>query len=296
MIAPDLVRRLKRLRLGGLLPTLPDRATAAQQSQLSPLEFLELCLQDEIDRRDSHGVATRVAAAGFEEVVSLEQVTWETPVAFDRPRVRELFTLAWLREHENVIFCGPVGVGENVLGVRPGPERLPGRRPRPVREGRAPPPESPPVPGGQLLRAGAPELGGAGSRHPRRLRAPEAHRPTVERLLRRLGRAPHPRLDHPHQQPRRGRVGRPVRRPYLGEQRPGPLRPPRPPDRHGGAESPGGQSPEPAEGQAADQRIGRFTGIVRYGSLRHRRTWRRSGPRGPACPLQKGLAQATLMP
>ena len=26
-IAPDLVRRLKRLRLGGLLPTLPDRAT-----------------------------------------------------------------------------------------------------------------------------------------------------------------------------------------------------------------------------------------------------------------------------
>jgi DNA replication protein DnaC len=115
MIAPDLVRRLKRLRLGGLLPTLPDRATAAQQNKLSPLEFLELCLQDEIDRRDSHGLATRVVAAGFEAVVSLEQVTWETPVAFDRPRVRELFSLAWLREHENVSFCGPVGVGKTFL-------------------------------------------------------------------------------------------------------------------------------------------------------------------------------------
>jgi DNA replication protein DnaC len=115
MIAPDLVRRLKRLRLGGLLPTLPDRATAARQGNLSPLEFLELCLQDEIDRRDSHGLATRVAAAGFEEVVSLEQITWETPVAFDRPRVRELFGLAWLRERENVSFCGPVGVGKSFL-------------------------------------------------------------------------------------------------------------------------------------------------------------------------------------
>lgn len=115
LIAPDLVRRLKRLRLGGLLPTLPDRATAAQQAKLGPLEFLELLLQDEIDRRDSHGLATRVAAAGFEEIVSLEQVTWETPVAFDRPRVRELFSLAWLREHENVIFCGPVGVGKTFL-------------------------------------------------------------------------------------------------------------------------------------------------------------------------------------
>ena len=109
------VRRLKRLRLGGLLPTLPDRATAARQGNLSPLEFLELCLQDEIDRRDSQGLATRVAAAGFEEIVSLEQITWETPVAFDRPRVRELFGLAWLREHENVSVCGPVGVGKSFL-------------------------------------------------------------------------------------------------------------------------------------------------------------------------------------
>jgi DNA replication protein DnaC len=56
-----------------------------------------------------------VAAAGFEEVVSLEQVTWETPVAFDRPRVRELFTLQWLPTHENLAFCGPVGVGKSFL-------------------------------------------------------------------------------------------------------------------------------------------------------------------------------------
>jgi hypothetical protein len=30
-LTPDLVRRLKRLRLGGLLPTLPDRVTHARQ-------------------------------------------------------------------------------------------------------------------------------------------------------------------------------------------------------------------------------------------------------------------------
>ncbi len=115
MIAPDLTRRLKRLRLGGLLPTLADRATAARQGNLSHLEFLGLLLQDEIDRRDSHGLANRVAAAAFEEVVSLEQVTWETPVTFDRPRVRDLFNLQWLEAHENIVFCGPVGVGKTFL-------------------------------------------------------------------------------------------------------------------------------------------------------------------------------------
>lgn len=38
-IPPDLVRRLKRLRLGGLLPTLPDRVTHARQAKLSPWSF-----------------------------------------------------------------------------------------------------------------------------------------------------------------------------------------------------------------------------------------------------------------
>jgi DNA replication protein DnaC len=112
-ITPDLVRRLKRLRLGGLLPTLPDRAAHARQAKLSHLEFLELLLQDEIDRRNSCGLAVRLAAAGFEELVSYEQLVWDTPVSYDRPRVRELFTLQWLTEHENVIFCGPVGVGKS---------------------------------------------------------------------------------------------------------------------------------------------------------------------------------------
>jgi DNA replication protein DnaC len=114
-IAPDLVRRLKRLRLGGLVPTLADRVSAAHQAKLSPLEFLELLLQDEIDRRESHTLSQRLAAAGFEEAVSVEQIVWDTPVSFDRPRVRALFNLQWLAAHENVIFCGPVGVGKTFL-------------------------------------------------------------------------------------------------------------------------------------------------------------------------------------
>lgn len=112
-IAPDLVRRLKRLRLGCLVPTLGDRATHARQAKLSPLEFLELVLQDEIDRRDSDGLARRIAAAGFEDLVTAEQLVWDTPVSYDRPRVRDLFALHWLAAKDNLIFCGPVGVGKS---------------------------------------------------------------------------------------------------------------------------------------------------------------------------------------
>ena len=43
-ITPDLIRRLKRLRLGGVLPTLPDRVAHARQAKLSHLDFVELLL------------------------------------------------------------------------------------------------------------------------------------------------------------------------------------------------------------------------------------------------------------
>ncbi len=112
-LTADLIRRLKRVRLGGLVPTLPDRATHARQTKLSPLEFLELVLQDEIDRRDSDGLTRRLAAAGFDELVSYEQLVWDTAVSYDRARVRELFALHWLTANDNVIFCGPVGVGKS---------------------------------------------------------------------------------------------------------------------------------------------------------------------------------------
>src|SRR5882724_6676603 len=59
-------------------------------------------------------------------------------------------------------------------------------------------------------------------------------------------------------------MGGPLRRSHPRQQRAGPLCSPRPPDPHGGPEPPGLQCPEPAEGQAANQRIGRFTGIVRW--------------------------------
>lgn len=57
-ITPALKTVLKRLKLSGVLPTLPDRIAYARQSTLSELQFLELALQDEIDRRDQQNLTS----------------------------------------------------------------------------------------------------------------------------------------------------------------------------------------------------------------------------------------------
>lgn len=106
---------LKRLRLGGILHTVRDRGAYAKSHQLSYLEFLELALQDEIDRRDQTRLARRLEGARFQESRTLEEFDWDAPITFDRDRVKELFSLAFLERKEDVIFMGPAGLpGERV--------------------------------------------------------------------------------------------------------------------------------------------------------------------------------------
>ena len=114
-IKPSLKAVLKRLKLSGMLATLPDRAAYAQKAKLSLEDFLELTLQDEIDRREETNLSGRLQKAGMEELRSLEDFDWDAPVTFDRDRVRDLFSLGFLERAEDAIFLGPVGVGKTLL-------------------------------------------------------------------------------------------------------------------------------------------------------------------------------------
>jgi DNA replication protein DnaC len=114
-ISPSLKTAMKRLKLGGLLPTLPERVAYARKAKLGELEFLELALHDEITRRDERNLAVRLERAGFDEEQTLEGFDWDAPVSFDRDRIRDLFTLGFVERQEDVIFLGPVGVGKTYL-------------------------------------------------------------------------------------------------------------------------------------------------------------------------------------
>ena len=106
---------LKRLRLSGILHTLPDRLAYAGKAKLTPQDLLELILQDEIDRREHKSLHLRIDKAGFEEEHTFENFDWNAPITFDRDRVKDLFGLGFIDRHEDVLFMGPVGVGKTFL-------------------------------------------------------------------------------------------------------------------------------------------------------------------------------------
>ena len=102
------------------------------KAKLGTLDFLELVLQDEIDRREHKNLSTRVDRARFPEAHTFEDFDWDAPVTFDRDRVRDLFGLGFLERHHDVLFLGPVGVGKTFLACALGQRGLPRRPPRPL--------------------------------------------------------------------------------------------------------------------------------------------------------------------
>jgi DNA replication protein DnaC len=106
---------LKRLKLSGILHTLPERAAYAVKSKGTYQDFLELILQDEIDRREQANLLMRLRKAQFQEEQTFENFNWDAPVTFNRDRVRDLFGLGFLDRTEDAIFMGPAGVGKTFL-------------------------------------------------------------------------------------------------------------------------------------------------------------------------------------
>jgi DNA replication protein DnaC len=114
-ITNELKQTLKRLRLSGLLATLPDRVAYARGTKLSCTEFLELALNDEIHRREDNNVCTRLKNASLDFDQTFERFDWDAAITVDRDRLKDLFSLEFIGRNENILICGPVGVGKTFI-------------------------------------------------------------------------------------------------------------------------------------------------------------------------------------
>lgn len=114
-ITPELQSAMKRLRLGQLLDTLPDRIALAEKQDIPLEDFLLMLFSDEIDRRQSTAAARRAHEAGLDPTMVIERWDKTAKVTFDRRILHELCTLRFLDAHRNVVILGPVGVGKTFL-------------------------------------------------------------------------------------------------------------------------------------------------------------------------------------
>ena len=114
-LSPELVSALRRLRLGRILDTLPDRMTLAESQGMAFEDLLSLVLTDEIARRESAAVGNRIAAAKLDPSMTLERFDKAAKITFDKKLFAELCSLRFLQAHRHIVVLGPVNRYREIL-------------------------------------------------------------------------------------------------------------------------------------------------------------------------------------
>jgi DNA replication protein DnaC len=116
-VSPELRVLMRRLRLGRLLDTLPERLALARQHDLSHIEFLEQLFSDEVSRRDADSAGLRARAAHLDPTMVLEAWDDTAEVTYDKAIWSELVSLRFVEQARNALILGPVGVGKTFLAT-----------------------------------------------------------------------------------------------------------------------------------------------------------------------------------
>jgi DNA replication protein DnaC len=106
---------LKRLRLSGVLETLEVRNQQAIDGQWSYIEFLSRLLEDEVARRAQKQLALRLRRATINTSKTLEAFDFNFNPTISRQKVLDLAAGDYIRQHHNLLLCGPTGVGKSHL-------------------------------------------------------------------------------------------------------------------------------------------------------------------------------------
>ena len=121
MMSHPLLPKLRQLKLSGMLNTLELRAEQAAAEELSPLQFFALLLDDEIERRDQQQLSRRMKTSGCDPQKTLAHFDFSVNPSVSRAYFTDLAACAFLARQENILICGPTGVGKthlaNALGI-----------------------------------------------------------------------------------------------------------------------------------------------------------------------------------
>jgi DNA replication protein DnaC len=111
----QLTPHLTKLRLSGILQTLEARNRQAVDGQWSYIEFLARLLEDEVERRAQKQLTLRLRRAAVNSTKTLESFDFSFNPAINRQQVLQLASCDFIRQHHNILICGPTGTGKTHL-------------------------------------------------------------------------------------------------------------------------------------------------------------------------------------
>ena len=115
MLIHPILDQLNQLGLTGMAQAFAELEASGEGATLTHADWLGLLLDREVTHRRDKRLAARLRHARLRHHAVVEDVDYRAPRGLDRALFHKLADGEWIDAHDNLILCGPTGVGKSWL-------------------------------------------------------------------------------------------------------------------------------------------------------------------------------------
>lgn len=118
----DLIKKMNRLKLSGMMGTLEQRLEQAMKEKWSYSALVEVLLTDEVERRNHRQLTLRLSKSHLNQNKTMETFDFTFNTKIQAALIRELSSCTFIGKQQNIFILGPSGVGKSHLAQALGHE------------------------------------------------------------------------------------------------------------------------------------------------------------------------------
>ena len=115
VLTHPILDQLSQLGLAGMAQAFAELEASDETAALTHTDWLALLVDRELTHRRDKRLAARLRYARLRQQASVEDVDYRAPRGLDRALFHKLTNGEWIDAHDNLILCGPTGVGKSWL-------------------------------------------------------------------------------------------------------------------------------------------------------------------------------------
>jgi DNA replication protein DnaC len=115
MLTHPMLDQLAKLWLSGMAQGFAELEASGEGRSLTHADWLGLLVDREVTHRSDKRLAARLRYARLRHQAVVEDVDYRAPRGLDRGLFHKLAGGEWIDAHDNLILCGPTGIGKSWL-------------------------------------------------------------------------------------------------------------------------------------------------------------------------------------
>src|SRR6476646_8837908 len=115
VLTHPMLDQLAKLGLAGMAQAFAELEASGEGATLTHADWLGLLVDREMTHRRDKRLAARLRYARLRHQAVVEDIDYRAPRGLDRGLFHKLVGGDWIDTHDNLILCGPTGVGKSWL-------------------------------------------------------------------------------------------------------------------------------------------------------------------------------------